>query len=63
MFYFVMELDESRIRTKFKDVPVPRKDDLKLAGSKEQKSEEWTSLEKEEKPKPVKNSPRYTVFA
>ena len=63
MFYFVLELDDSRIRTKFKDVPVPRKEGQKLAGSKEHKSEEWTSLEKEEKPKPVKNSPRYTVFA
>ena len=56
MFYFAMELDESRIKTKFKEVGVA------LAGSKEHKSEEWTSLEKE-KPKPVKNSQKYTVFA
>ena len=63
MFYFVIERDESRIRTKFKDIPVPQKEDLKLADSKQHKNEEWTSLEKEEKPKPFKNSPRYTVFA
>lgn len=42
-----MEFDESKIRTKYKMVNVPRKEDLKVAGSKEQKSEEWTSLEKE----------------